>query len=172
VLGCIEAPPSSSRPTAAFAPQLLLPTCRAISASPPPRGSRSCSHLATSKLSTSSPQCRRTSPVAFSSTASNVHHARPSCTQLDRGLSSPSGNTAMRCTSPLCMSLPYSSMLCIAPPPSSVARPALRSGLTASQVPPRPSLPRYCRAWPCCPPCGSVPSRHASPPSAHVAEPT
>jgi hypothetical protein len=33
-------PPSSSRLTAAFAPQLLLPTCRAISASPPPRGSR------------------------------------------------------------------------------------------------------------------------------------
>jgi hypothetical protein len=41
VLGCIEVPPSSSRPTAAFAPQLLLPTCRAISASPPPLGSRS-----------------------------------------------------------------------------------------------------------------------------------
>jgi hypothetical protein len=40
VLGCIKAPPSSSRPTAAFAPQLLLPTCRAISASPPPLGSR------------------------------------------------------------------------------------------------------------------------------------
>jgi hypothetical protein len=41
VLGCIEVPPSSSRPTAAFAPQLLLPTCRAISASLPPLGSRS-----------------------------------------------------------------------------------------------------------------------------------
>jgi hypothetical protein len=40
VLGCIEALPSSSRLTAAFAPQFLLPTCRAISASPPPRGSR------------------------------------------------------------------------------------------------------------------------------------
>jgi hypothetical protein len=40
VLGCIEAPPSSSRPTAAFVPQLLLPTCRAISASSPPLGSR------------------------------------------------------------------------------------------------------------------------------------
>jgi hypothetical protein len=26
LLGCIDAPPSSSRPTAAFAPQLLLPT--------------------------------------------------------------------------------------------------------------------------------------------------
>jgi hypothetical protein len=38
------------------------------------------SHLATSKLSSSSPQCRRTSPVAFFSTASNVYHARPSCT--------------------------------------------------------------------------------------------
>jgi hypothetical protein len=48
----------------------------------------------------------------------------------------------MRCTPPPCMSLPCSSMLCIAPPPSSVAGPALRSGLTTSQVPPRPSLPR------------------------------
>jgi hypothetical protein len=67
VLGCIEAPPSSSRPTAAFAPQLLLPTCRAISASPPPRGSRELAvrgsteltasgrHLHTSSLYTSSP---------------------------------------------------------------------------------------------------------------------
>jgi hypothetical protein len=68
------------------------------------------------------------SSAAFSSTAPNIHHARPSCTQLGRGLSSPSGNTAMRCTLPLCMSLLCSSMLCIAPPPSSVAGPALRSG--------------------------------------------
>jgi hypothetical protein len=88
-----------------------------------------CSHLATSKLSTSSPQCRQTSPVAFSSTASNVPHARPSCTQLGRDLSSPSGNIAMCCTPSLCTSLPCSSMLCIAPPPSSIAGPALASAL-------------------------------------------
>jgi hypothetical protein len=37
-----------------------------------------------------------------------------------------------------------------------------------SQIPPRSSLPRYCRARPHCPLCGSVPSRHASPPSAHT----
>jgi hypothetical protein len=67
VLGCIEVPPSSSRLTAAFAPQLLLPTCRAISASPLPRGSRELAvrgsseltasgrHLHTSSLCTSSP---------------------------------------------------------------------------------------------------------------------
>jgi hypothetical protein len=41
-------------------------------------------------------------------------------------------------------------------------------GLAASQVPPRPSLPRYCRARPRRPSCESVPSRHASPPPAHV----
>jgi hypothetical protein len=59
VFGCIEAPPSSSRLTAAFAPQLLLPTCRAISASLLPRGSRELSasgrHLHTSLFCTSSP---------------------------------------------------------------------------------------------------------------------
>jgi hypothetical protein len=67
VFGCIKAPPSSSRLTTAFAPQLLLPTCRAISASPPPRGSRELAvrgsseliasgrHLHTSSLCTSSP---------------------------------------------------------------------------------------------------------------------
>jgi hypothetical protein len=38
-----------------------------------------------------------------------------------------------------------------------------RLGLAASQVPPRPSLPRYCRARPRCPLCESVPSRHTSP---------
>jgi hypothetical protein len=52
-------PPSSSRLTAAFAPQLLLPTCRAISVSPPPRGSRELTasgrHLHTSLLCTSLP---------------------------------------------------------------------------------------------------------------------
>jgi hypothetical protein len=67
VFGCIEAPPSSSRLTAAFAPQLLLPTCHAISASPPSRGSRELTvrgsfeliasgrHLHTSSLCMSSP---------------------------------------------------------------------------------------------------------------------
>jgi hypothetical protein len=62
--GCTASPPSSSHPTAAFASQLLLPTCRAITAPPPPRGSRSA--------------CIRVAPsVAFSSTASEqcvVHH--------------------------------------------------------------------------------------------------
>jgi hypothetical protein len=40
VPGYTASPPSLSRPTAAFTSQLLLPTCRAISAPPPPRGSR------------------------------------------------------------------------------------------------------------------------------------
>jgi hypothetical protein len=40
----------------------------------------------------------------------------PPAHQLGRSLSSPSGNTAMRCTPPPCMSLPCLSMLCIAPP--------------------------------------------------------
>jgi hypothetical protein len=53
VLGCIEAPPSSSRLTAAFAPQLLLPTCRAISASPLPRGSRELAVHGSSELTAS-----------------------------------------------------------------------------------------------------------------------
>jgi hypothetical protein len=38
-----------------------------------------CSHLATSKLSTSSPQCRLTSSVGFSLTASDILHARLYC---------------------------------------------------------------------------------------------
>jgi hypothetical protein len=41
-------------------------------------------------------------------------------------------------------------------------------GLAASQVPPRPSLPRYCRARPGRPSCGSVPIRHVSFPPAHA----
>jgi hypothetical protein len=67
VLGCTETPLSSSRPTAAFTPQLLLPTCHAISASPPSLGLRELTvrgsseltasghHLHTSSLCTSSP---------------------------------------------------------------------------------------------------------------------
>jgi hypothetical protein len=50
----------------------------------------------------------------------------PPAHQLGHSLSSPSGNTAMRCTPPPCMSLPCSSMLCIAPP---VAKLALASAL-------------------------------------------
>jgi hypothetical protein len=65
VFGCIEAPPSSSRLTAAFASQLLLPTCLAKRVSLPPRG-------------LGSARTRAVPSVAFSSTASNVHHARPS----------------------------------------------------------------------------------------------
>jgi hypothetical protein len=66
VFGCIEAPPSSSGPTAAFAPQLLLPTCHTILTPPPSRGPWSA--------------CIRAVPsAAFSSTASNVHHARLYC---------------------------------------------------------------------------------------------
>jgi hypothetical protein len=88
VFGCIEAPPSSSRLTAAFAPQLLLPTCRAISVSPPPRGLRhACIRITPSAavrarpppFSTSSSQCRLTSSVASSSTISDVLHARLHC---------------------------------------------------------------------------------------------
>jgi hypothetical protein len=41
-------------------------------------------------------------------------------------------------------------------------------GLVAPHVSSRPSLPRYCRARPRCPSWESVPSRHASPPSAHA----
>jgi hypothetical protein len=41
-------------------------------------------------------------------------------------------------------------------------------GLATSQVPPWPSSPSYRRARPCCPPCGSAPSRHTSAPSAHA----
>jgi hypothetical protein len=67
VLGCTETPLSSSSTTATFAPQLLLLTCRAISASPPPLGLRKLTvrgsskltasdhHLHTSSLWTSSP---------------------------------------------------------------------------------------------------------------------
>jgi hypothetical protein len=50
----------------------------------------------------------------------------------------------------------------------SYCRTRARLGLAASQVAPRPSLPRYCRARPRCHPCGSIPSRYASPPSAHA----
>jgi hypothetical protein len=48
----------------------------------------------------------------------------PPAHQLGRGLSSPSGNTIMRCTPPLCTSLP-----CIVLPPSFVVGHALASAL-------------------------------------------
>jgi hypothetical protein len=48
----------------------------------------------------------------------------PPAHQLGRGLSSPSGNTVLRCTPPLCTSLP-----CIGLPPSSVVGHALASAL-------------------------------------------
>jgi hypothetical protein len=51
---------------------------------------------------------------------------------------------------------------------SSCCRARTRLGLAASQIPPRPFLPRYCCAQPRCPSCESVPSCHASPPPAHV----
>jgi hypothetical protein len=51
---------------------------------------------------------------------------------------------------------------------SSCCRTRTRLGLAASQVPPRPPSPSYRRARPCCPPCGSAPSRHALAPSAHA----
>jgi hypothetical protein len=67
VPGCTASPPSSSRPTTAFASRLLFPICHAILTPPPSRGPWSA--------------CIRAMPsAAFSSMASNVHHARPSCT--------------------------------------------------------------------------------------------
>jgi hypothetical protein len=67
VPGCTASPPSSSRPTTAFAPRLLFPIRHAILTPSPSRGLWS--------------TCIRAVPsAAFSSTASNVHHARPSCT--------------------------------------------------------------------------------------------
>jgi hypothetical protein len=97
--------------TAAFVSPLLLPTRHAILTSLPPRGLWSIC-------------IRAVLFAAFSSTASNVHHARPSCTVLGRGLSSPCGNTVMLCTPPLCSSLP-----CIALPSSSVVGHAFASAL-------------------------------------------
>jgi hypothetical protein len=64
--GYSVAPPSSLRPAIAFVPQLLLPTRHATLPPPPSRGPWS--------------SCIRAVPsAAFSSTASNVHHARLYC---------------------------------------------------------------------------------------------
>jgi hypothetical protein len=66
-LDCTAPPPSSSRPTTVFASRLLFLIRHAVLTLPPSRGPWSA--------------CIRVVPsVAFSSTASNVHHARPSCT--------------------------------------------------------------------------------------------
>jgi hypothetical protein len=90
VPGCTVAPPSSSHPVAASPP--LLPAHRAITASPPPRGPWSaCIRVVPSAavrarpppFSTSSKQCRLPSSAAFSSTASDVLHARPCCSHAD-----------------------------------------------------------------------------------------
>jgi hypothetical protein len=98
--------------TAAFVSPLLLPTRHATLPPPPSRRPWS--------------TCIRAVPsVALSSMASDQCIAH----QLGRGLSSPSGNTAMHCTPSLCTSLPCSPMLCIAPPPSSVVGHALASAL-------------------------------------------
>jgi hypothetical protein len=51
---------------------------------------------------------------------------------------------------------------------SSSCRARTHLGPAASQVPPRPPLPRYHRARPRCPSCESVLSRHTSPPSVHA----
>jgi hypothetical protein len=125
VPGCTASPPSSSCPTTAFAPRLLFPIHHAILTSLPSRGLWS--------------TCSRAVPfAACSSTASNIHHARPSCTQLGRGLSSPNENTATRCTPPPCTSSLGTSLPCtITPSPSSVAGSALTS-----------VLPRHFRAHP------------------------
>jgi hypothetical protein len=168
VLGCIEAPPSSSRLTAAFAPQFLLPTCRAINASPPSRGSRSARTWPPPNSPRAVHSAAGLRPLPSPRRPLMSITRNPPAHQLGRGLSSPCGNAAMRCTPPLCMSLPCSSMLCIAPPPSFVAGPALRFGFTASQVPPRPPSPSYRRASLYCPPRESVSSRHASALSAHL----
>jgi hypothetical protein len=67
VPGCTASPPNSSRPTTTFAPRLLFPIRHAILTPSPLRGLWS--------------TCIRAVPSAvFPSMASNVHHARPSCT--------------------------------------------------------------------------------------------
>jgi hypothetical protein len=130
--------------------QLLLPTCRAKSAFPPPRGPRSA-------------RTRAVPSVAFSLMASNVHHARPSFTptRLRPELAQREHRHALHAATLHDVARHgYSS--------SSCCRARTRLGLAASQVLPRLSLPRYCRARPRRPSCGSVPIRHASLPPAHA----
>jgi hypothetical protein len=67
VPGCTTSPPSSSRPTTAFAPRLLFPIRPAILIPSPSRG-RWFTYI------------RAVPSAVVSSTASNVYYARPSCT--------------------------------------------------------------------------------------------
>jgi hypothetical protein len=116
---------SSSRPTTVFASRLLYLIRHAILTLPPSRGPWSA-------------YIRVVPSIALSSTASDIHHARPSCTQFGRGLSSPNENTATRCTPPPCTSSLGMSLPCtVTPSPSSVAGSALT-----------PVLPRHFRARP------------------------
>jgi hypothetical protein len=90
--------------------------------------------VTTSKLSTSSLQCRRTSSIAFASTASDVPHARLYCL-LDgsapnrRAASPPALRATFLYTNSVTASPPCTSLLCIAPPPFSVVGHALASAL-------------------------------------------
>jgi hypothetical protein len=152
VPGCTASPPSSSRPTTAFAPRLLFPIHHAILTSLPSRGLWS--------------TCIRAVPFAACSlTASNIHHARPSCTQLGRGLSSPNENTATRCTPPPCTSSLGTSLPCtVTPSPSSVAGSALTSVLPCHFR----ARPNRVRSWPASrlplAPLSTAPSCVAAPP--------
>jgi hypothetical protein len=149
---CTASPPSSSRPTTAFASRLLFPIRHAILTPPPSRGPW--------------PACIRAVPsAAFSSTASNVHHARPSCTPTR---SRPEFPQRRHRYALHVVVLHAVALHVVALHSPFYCRTHAHLGLAASQVPPRPSSPSYCRARSRCPPCGSVPSRHASPPSAHA----
>jgi hypothetical protein len=112
VLGCIEAPPSSSCSTAAFAPQLLLPTCRAISSSPPPLGSRS----TRTWPPPNSPRAVRSAaglrPLPSSRRPQMSITRDPLAHQLSRRLSSPSWNTVTRCMPSPCTPRNCSSSSC------------------------------------------------------------
>jgi hypothetical protein len=150
--GCTASPPISSRPTTAFASRLLFLIRHAILTPPPSRGPWSA--------------CIRAVPsAAFSSTASNVHHVRPSCTPTR---SRPEFAQRRHRYALHAVVLRAVALHVVALHSPSYCRTRARLGLAASQVPPRPSLPSYRRARPRCPPCESVPSRHASPPSAHA----
>jgi hypothetical protein len=150
VPGCTASPPNSSRPTTAFAPRLLFLIRPAILIPSPSRG----------RWFT----CIRAVPsAAVSSMASNVHYARPFCTPTRSRpeLAQREHRHALHAaTLHVVARHGYSS--------SSCCRARTRLGLAASQVLPRLSLPRYCRARPRRPSCGSVPIRHASLPPAHA----
>jgi hypothetical protein len=71
--------PRYSCPDRLSAAQLLLPSSPRYKRTSASARIEVCSHLATSKSSTSSPQCRLISSAAFSSTASDVLHVRLHC---------------------------------------------------------------------------------------------